>query len=229
MFLSRDSSLCPVSDNAAPSVSRTQLFLCLKLISGSGHSAHAHSIHNGTNVRCALLLRHLSRIQISTLDRVFPLLDLEPSAKMTSYFTVLWRSFTGVRANDSDSADFLDALRPRRVLSTPRRLPTTPTRSHLPARRSEPKDRGKKSKQCPHCRKTFYLELPAGRISKPLKQRSGRKRKEKKWVSVRDRFRVDDMSPGLESYQEDDGEAMERAGVGKAKGGKRKSTTIRKR
>ena len=90
---------------------------------------------------------------------------------MASYLTAFWRSLTGTRRNKFDSSDFLVALRPRRVLSTPRRLPTTPTRAHLPSRRPEPRDDGRKSKQCPHCRKTFYVEVPSGRVSKPARIR----------------------------------------------------------
>lgn len=119
---------------------------------------------------------------------------------MASYLANFWRSLTSTRPAFNE-ADFLDALRPRNVLHTPRRLPTSPTRSHLPARRPDPRDTGKKSKQCPHCRKTFYVELPAGRISKPKTTRDragkGRKGKGQRWISVGDVYRVEDLSPTL--------------------------------
>lgn len=145
---------------------------------------------------------------------------------MASYLASFWRSLTGTRPSFNE-ADFLDALRPRHVLHTPRRLPTTPTRSHLPARRREPTDTGKKSKQCPHCRKKFYVELPAERISKPKTTREtttkGKKGKSQRWISVGDVYKVEDLSPTLArgarstSVQLDASEESFRAGKPKAR------------
>lgn len=119
---------------------------------------------------------------------------------MTSYLATLWRKLAGPSHTLFDETDYLDALRPRSTLHIPRRLPTTPTRSHLPPLRREIKDTGKKSKQCPHCRKTFYVQLPKGRISKPKKPRGtkkGGKAKTERWISVDGVYKVEDLSPTL--------------------------------
>lgn len=117
---------------------------------------------------------------------------------MASYISSLWRSLTGNARPAFNEADFLDALRPRTVLKTPKRLPTTPTWAHLPPKRPVPSDHGKKSKQCGHCRKTIYLELPSGRISKPAGTRKGRaKGKGSRWVNVDDSYKIEDLSPVL--------------------------------
>ena len=148
---------------------------------------------------------------------------------MASYISTLWRSLTGRSRPTFNEADFLDALRPRAVLRTPKRLPTTPTRSHLPASRPMPKEDGKKSKQCPHCRKTIYLELPSGRISKPATTRPTAKGKGKgkgrgkRWVSVSDSYKVEDLSPVLYEGDMGNGGCSRGDGVlklGKAKKGK---------
>lgn len=116
---------------------------------------------------------------------------------MASYLASFIRRLVGPR-NTFDETDFLDALRPRYALRTPHRLPNTPTITHLPPSRPQPKNASKKrSKQCPHCRKTFYLELSAGRISKPLRARRTTLKGGKRWVSVGDEYKVEDLSPRL--------------------------------
>lgn len=135
---------------------------------------------------------------------------------MASYLASFWRNITGGDRAPFNEADFLDALRPRYVLRTPRRLPATPTRSHHPPKRTEVPNNGKKSKQCPHCRKTFYVEVPSGRVTKPLAaRRRGRKPGSKRWVSVRDAYKIEDLSPTLSAkgYQADGEVSEEEVGV----------------
>lgn len=136
---------------------------------------------------------------------------------MASYLATLWRSLTGSNSATFTDSDFLDALHPRHVLKTPRRLPTTPTESHLPPARQVAKDTGKKSKQCPHCRKTFYVQLPSGRISKPKTQRVKGKGKAQRWVNVENVYKIEDLSPTITGGYKGQGKRERRFRAGKGK------------